>query len=168
MNRKDLEEYFGEKKLCIVCANSFNGSCGMQKCRDGEKDFFELDKGKVEIYMECDACRWNEEGDEGPHCGRCARNSQNRFEIKEWEDDKPKIPGWISTDEAMPNLGTRVVVCRYNGEIRIAHRFRDDWKDRSGWEDDSGNLLLDNSTEYGIIAWMPLPDAVKRNENGQH
>lgn len=72
---------------------------------------------------------------------------------KGYEDAKPR---WIPCSERLPEINSDVLATLKWGDITYAWRFDDDY-----WcicEGDS------TSTTSEILAWMPLPDPYKRDE----
>lgn len=72
------------------------------------------------------------------------------------EDQEPQSVRWIPVAEQLPNGGEDVLVCTGNGWILIA------WYGTNG---QSWHITPTGITHDDIIAWMPLPEPYRNQEN---
>ena len=64
---------------------------------------------------------------------------------------------WIPVTKRLPEAWLRVITCSYTRKIRIAQMMRSGAWMPDGWHEP---LIMRNE----IVAWMPLPEAYKNEE----
>lgn len=87
-------------------------------------------------------------------CYNCAEHAINRLP-QYFPENVAEETRWIPCSERLPEDNTDVIICFYNGEV-IGMRYL-------------GNGIFQGVYEHttkAIVAWMPLPEPYKEQENG--
>lgn len=93
----------------------------------------------------------------------------DKFDIQEAYEtdwDEALKSQWVSVEERLPNVGTRVLVLTSKGKILVTFRYipKDTYGNILGEAEWQGSRALGKS----IIAWMPIPSFEEILKDNKH